>query len=130
MAFLMVPKEQLTIKLHNASQALHFGAPLKTSPFQQAFLDAHHKEVGFLEVDKLMFLHVSATLPGRTCKLGECIFTELFGMPALSCLPAKRGGRQEGGGEEGGKNWVWNWVIGGENLMFFGWWNFADHPNH
>lgn len=44
----------LAIELMNASQALSFREPLKTSPFLQAFVDAFREEVAFIEDDKVM----------------------------------------------------------------------------
>ncbi|MCK5638918.1 MAG: aromatic amino acid lyase, partial [Flavobacteriaceae bacterium] len=44
----------LAIELMNASQALNFRKPLKTSPFLQSFVDTFSKEVPFIENDKVM----------------------------------------------------------------------------
>jgi len=44
----------LAIELMNASQALNFRNPLKTSPFLQAFVDSFRGEVPFIEDDKVM----------------------------------------------------------------------------
>ncbi|MEN8125143.1 MAG: histidine ammonia-lyase [Bacteroidota bacterium] len=44
----------LAIELMNASQALYFRSPLKTSPFLQSFLDMFRKDVPFIEDDKVM----------------------------------------------------------------------------
>ncbi len=45
----------LAIELFNASQALHFREPLKSSPFIESFLNTYRKEVPFVKEDK--FLH-------------------------------------------------------------------------
>ena len=45
----------LAIELFNASQALHFRLPLKTSSFLEAFLMAYRKTVSFVNEDR--FLH-------------------------------------------------------------------------
>jgi len=45
----------LAIELLNASQALHFRLPLKTSPFLEMLLKAYRKEVSFVKEDE--FLH-------------------------------------------------------------------------
>ncbi|MDH3322142.1 MAG: histidine ammonia-lyase [Flavobacteriaceae bacterium] len=44
----------LAIELMNASQALKFREPLKTSPFLQAFIDTFSEVVPFIEDDKVM----------------------------------------------------------------------------
>ena len=44
----------LAIELMNASQALNFREPLKTSPFLQALIDSFRDEVPFIEDDKVM----------------------------------------------------------------------------
>ncbi len=44
----------LSIELMNASQALCFRNPLKTSPFLQSFIDSYRIEVPFIEDDKVM----------------------------------------------------------------------------
>ncbi|MCK5678882.1 MAG: histidine ammonia-lyase [Flavobacteriaceae bacterium] len=44
----------LAIELMNASQALQFRSPLKTSPFLQSFIETFQKEVSFIEEDKVM----------------------------------------------------------------------------
>ena len=44
----------LAIELMNASQALHFRKPLKTSPFLQSFIDTYRIEIPFIENDKVM----------------------------------------------------------------------------
>ncbi|MBT8274310.1 MAG: aromatic amino acid lyase, partial [Bacteroidia bacterium] len=45
----------LAIELFNASQALHFREPLKSSPFIEAFLKAYRNVVPFVKED--IFLH-------------------------------------------------------------------------
>ncbi len=44
----------LAIELMNASQALNFRKPVKTSPFLQSFIETFRKEVPFIEDDKVM----------------------------------------------------------------------------
>ena len=44
----------LAIELYNASQALYFRTPLKTSDFLEAFLTTFREEVGFVNEDKFM----------------------------------------------------------------------------
>jgi len=44
----------LSIELMNASQALYFKQPLKTSPFLQTFLEAFRNEVPFIGNDKVL----------------------------------------------------------------------------
>ncbi len=44
----------LAIELMNASQALYFRNPLKTSPFLQSLIDIYRKEIPFIEDDKVM----------------------------------------------------------------------------
>ncbi|MCK0110522.1 histidine ammonia-lyase [Flavobacteriaceae bacterium S0825] len=45
----------LAIEVLNASQALHFRLPLKTSPFLETFLKAYRKDIPFIKEDE--FLH-------------------------------------------------------------------------
>lgn len=45
----------LAIELLNASQALEFRKPMKTSPFLQKFLDKFRKEVPFMKTDLVMY---------------------------------------------------------------------------
>ncbi len=44
----------LSIELFNASQALHFRLPKKTSPFLDTFLDTYRKVVNFVEEDRVL----------------------------------------------------------------------------
>ncbi len=44
----------LAIELMNASQALYFRSPLKTSPFLQSFIDTYRNEVPFIKDDRVM----------------------------------------------------------------------------
>ncbi|MGV6844729.1 MAG: histidine ammonia-lyase [Lutibacter sp.] len=44
----------LAIELFNASQALYFRLPLKTSPFLESFLNAFRNEIPFVENDKVL----------------------------------------------------------------------------
>ena len=49
----------LAIELLNASQAIHFREPLKTSSFLESFLDAYREDVSFVPEDR--FLHHDIT---------------------------------------------------------------------
>lgn len=49
----------LAIELFNASQALHFREPAKTSPFLLQFLEAFRKEVPLVMEDQVMSVHIS-----------------------------------------------------------------------
>ena len=44
----------LAIELLNASQAIHYRAPLKTSPFLDSFLKAYREEVSFVANDRIL----------------------------------------------------------------------------
>src|SRR5690606_26150711 len=44
----------LAIELYNASQALNFRIPKKTSPFLESFLKMYRKDVSFVEEDRIM----------------------------------------------------------------------------
>ena len=44
----------LAIELFNASQALHFRAPVKSSPFIESFVDMFRTEVPFVENDRVL----------------------------------------------------------------------------
>lgn len=48
----------LAIELFNASQALHFREPEKTSPQLQAFLKKFREQVPLLEKDEIMYKHI------------------------------------------------------------------------
>ena len=52
----------LSIELLNASQALYFRLPLKTSPFLEAFLQAYRSEVFFIEDDKVLSNEIKKTV--------------------------------------------------------------------
>ena len=52
----------LAIELLNASQALHFRLPLKTSPFLEAFLHTYRSEVPFIENDTVLSLEIKKTV--------------------------------------------------------------------
>ena len=52
----------LAIELLNASQALHFRAPLKTSPFLEAFIQMYRNEVPFIENDKVLQPEIKKTI--------------------------------------------------------------------
>lgn len=49
----------LAIELFNASQALHFREPAKTSPFLLQFLEAFRKEVPIILEDQVMAIHMA-----------------------------------------------------------------------
>jgi histidine ammonia-lyase len=52
----------LAIELLNASQALNFRLPLKTSPFLEAFLQMYRSEVPFVEDDKILSYEIKKTI--------------------------------------------------------------------
>jgi histidine ammonia-lyase len=52
----------LAIELFNASQALHFRKPKKTSPFLESFLEMYRKGVAFVEEDRLMAEDIHASI--------------------------------------------------------------------
>lgn len=52
----------LSIELLNASQALYFRLPLKTSPFLESFLQAYRSEVFFIEDDKVLSNEIKKTV--------------------------------------------------------------------
>lgn len=52
----------LAIELLNASQALHFRLPLKTSPFLESFLKMYRSEVPFIENDTVLSFHINNTV--------------------------------------------------------------------
>ncbi|MGB1210513.1 MAG: histidine ammonia-lyase [Lacinutrix venerupis] len=52
----------VAIELMNASQALAFRAPLKTSPFLESFLDIYRKEVPFVEKDRVLHDDIEASI--------------------------------------------------------------------
>jgi len=52
----------LAIELLNASQALHFRFPLKTSSFLESFLKMYRSEVPFVENDKVLSLEIKKTV--------------------------------------------------------------------
>jgi histidine ammonia-lyase len=49
----------LAIELLNASQALHFRIPLKSSPFLETFLKIYREEVPFIENDTVLSLEIN-----------------------------------------------------------------------
>ena len=51
----------LSIELLNASQALYFRSPLKTSPFLEGFLAMYRTEVPFVENDIVLSAEISKT---------------------------------------------------------------------
>lgn len=52
----------LAIELLNASQALHFRFPLKTSPFLESFLQSYRSEVPFIENDIVLSTEIKKTI--------------------------------------------------------------------
>ncbi len=52
----------LAIELLNASQALHFRTPLKTSPFLESLLTMYRSEVPFIENDKVLSYEINKTV--------------------------------------------------------------------
>lgn len=52
----------LAIELLNASQALHFRLPIKTSPFLESFLQLYRSEVPFIENDIVLSLEIKKTV--------------------------------------------------------------------
>ena len=52
----------LAIELLNASQALHFRLPAKTSPFLESFLKLYRDEVAFVENDTVLSLEIKKTV--------------------------------------------------------------------
>ncbi|MBL4939568.1 MAG: histidine ammonia-lyase [Lutibacter sp.] len=52
----------LAIELLNASQALHFRLPAKTSPFLESFLQLYRSEVAFIENDTVLSLEIKKTV--------------------------------------------------------------------
>lgn len=52
----------LAIELLNASQALYFRLPVKTSPFLEAFLKLYRSEVPFIENDQVLSTEIKKTV--------------------------------------------------------------------
>jgi histidine ammonia-lyase len=52
----------IAIELMNASQALEFRAPLKTSPFLESFLAQYRKVVPFIKVDEVLHDAIEASI--------------------------------------------------------------------
>ncbi len=52
----------LAIELFNASQALEFRKPKKSSPFIEAFIHAYRSEVSFVENDRLLALDIEKSI--------------------------------------------------------------------
>ncbi|TJY33873.1 histidine ammonia-lyase [Pontimicrobium aquaticum] len=52
----------LAIELLNASQALHFRLPSKTSPFLEMLLKAYRKDVSFVKEDKFLHDDINASI--------------------------------------------------------------------
>ncbi|WP_452602564.1 histidine ammonia-lyase [Pontimicrobium sp. MEBiC06410] len=52
----------LAIELFNASQALQFRAPLKSSEFLESFLQAYREEVPFVEEDQILHDDIQASI--------------------------------------------------------------------
>jgi histidine ammonia-lyase len=52
----------IAIELMNASQAMEFRKPLKTSPFLESFLEQYRKVVPFIKVDKVLHEDIQASI--------------------------------------------------------------------
>lgn len=52
----------IAIELMNASQALEFRRPLKTSPLLESFLEQYRKEVPFIKVDEVLHDDIQASI--------------------------------------------------------------------
>lgn len=52
----------IAIELMNASQALEFRRPLKTSPFLESFLAQYRKVVPFIKVDQVLYDDIEASI--------------------------------------------------------------------
>ncbi|MDP5081359.1 MAG: histidine ammonia-lyase [Winogradskyella sp.] len=52
----------IAIELMNASQAMEFRKPLKTSPFLESFLNPYRKVVPFVKVDEVLHDSIQATI--------------------------------------------------------------------
>ena len=52
----------LAIELLNASQALHFRKPLKSSEFLESFLEMYRSEVPFIENDIILSTEIKKTV--------------------------------------------------------------------
>jgi histidine ammonia-lyase len=52
----------LSIELYNASQALEFRRPMKTSPYLEDFLKQYRTRVDFVEEDTLMYEGINQTI--------------------------------------------------------------------
>jgi len=63
-AYIIVENVQrvLAIELLNASQAMHFRAPIQTSPFLENFLKAYRKELPFIEKDEVLHVPIQKSI--------------------------------------------------------------------
>jgi len=52
----------LAIELFNASQAMAFRRPAKTSPYLESFLEQYRKEVSFVKEDKILYKEIDASI--------------------------------------------------------------------
>ncbi|MGB1309109.1 MAG: histidine ammonia-lyase [Oceanihabitans sp.] len=52
----------IAIELMNASQAIVFRNPLKTSPFLESFLESYRKEVSFVKKDRVLHNDIEASI--------------------------------------------------------------------
>ncbi|WP_055446129.1 histidine ammonia-lyase [Lacinutrix mariniflava] len=52
----------IAIELMNASQAIAFRNPLKTSPFLESFLEAYRKDVSFVKKDRVLHDDIEASI--------------------------------------------------------------------
>ncbi len=52
----------LAIELFNATQALNFRRPIKTSPYLEKFIEKYRKDVSFIENDKIMYKEIETSV--------------------------------------------------------------------
>ena len=52
----------LAIELFNATQALEFRRPLKSSPIIEKFVAAYRKQVEFVRIDKVMYTEIAKSV--------------------------------------------------------------------
>ena len=52
----------LAIELFNATQALEFRRPLRSSPIIEKFVAAYRKEVEFVRIDKVMYTEIAKSV--------------------------------------------------------------------
>ena len=63
-AYTLIRNEErvIAIELMNASQAMEFRKPLKTSPFLESFLEQYRKVVPFIKVDEVLHDDIQASI--------------------------------------------------------------------